>query len=253
MDTADVKCKIENCIKIKMAKGLCSAHYARWKRYGDPNHMLRNCNGKGTRARNGNIYIYKPKHPNAMKNGKILEHVHIMSEYLQRPIDTKRECVVHLNGNRSDNRIENLKLEFRYDICKLEQCDNRIHAQNLCLKHYKRFIKYGDPLAIMTREKGTGTINQGYKLLWEPQHPNANGSGRVLEHRFIMSTHLGRPLLSTEYVHHRNGNRLDNRIENLELCASQAQPPGQRIGDLIDWAKNILNRYEKEYEEKFKK
>lgn len=243
------KCKIEGCDKKNIARELCSAHYARLKKYGNPHIIMRNPNGKGNQVINGNIYLYKPDHPNAMKNGKILEHVFIMSNILGRSLDIKREKVTHIDGNRSNNKIDNLLLENKCEVCIIDGCNKKIHAENFCPKHYGRYMKYGDPLKIIGREKGSGTINSsGYKLIWKPEHPNANGSGRIMEHRLVMSGFLKRPLLSSEYVHHKNGNRLDNRIENLELCCNQAQPPGQRVEDLIIWAKNILSTYKKDYE-----
>jgi hypothetical protein len=76
---------------------------------------------------------------------------------------------------------------------------------------------------------GKVTTPKGYVQVMAPYHPSIKGTQRryVLEHRLVMEQALGRFLERGEYVHHKNGIRNDNRIENLELWQKH-QPPGQR-------------------------
>lgn len=75
---------------------------------------------------------------------------------------------------------------------------------------------------------------RGYITVLRPGHPNAGGRGHVYEHRLVMSEHLGRPLESWEAVHHKNGIKDDNRIENLRLVTHHKEPICPRCGWPMD-------------------
>ncbi len=104
--------------------------------------------------------------------------------------------------------------------------------------------KTGIPLDQPIKDGSQGTINyHGYRVIHRKGHPNSlDKNGMMYEHTFVMSQHLGRPLLKGENIHHKNGIRHDNRLENLELWSTK-QPIGQRVEDKITFYKCFLESY----------
>ena len=120
--------------------------------------------------------------------------------------------------------------------------DRRKRLENL-EEHNRKHREYlrkrkGKPIEGESKSKGNlGHIEKstGYKTLRRPNHPNVkNKQGRVYEHVLVMTEYLQRPMRPGETIHHKNGIRDDNRIENLELWDTN-HPPGQRVQDKIQF------------------
>lgn len=97
----------------------------------------------------GYIYIYSPNHPFKKRNGYVSEHRLIMENYIGRFL-TQKEIVHHINENRSDNRIENLKLMMNNSEHRKEHtknisciCGEKVEARGLCKVHYHRWYATG--------------------------------------------------------------------------------------------------------------
>ena len=161
--------------------------------------------------------------------------------------------------NKEQYRQQKIKLNRKSiieNVCRIckNNCNNFEEADPLCKLCYMYIFKRkGKSLSIETED----VLNDihlaktrerrfldgcGYVKIKKEGHSNSKRFGRILEHVFVMSEHLGRPIRKGETIHHINGIKTDNRIENLELWIS-SHPPGQRVEDKIKWAKEFLEGY----------
>ena len=212
-----MECSVAECEKRAVSRGFCDTHYRRWRKYGDPllgaRSVIKPCSVEGC--------------PNPAE-ARTLCHGHYLA-LLRRGEWPKRLL--------SDRKIKE---------CAVSDCRRSSHARGLCHTHLHRLRNHGDVLAhTPIREvEGVGFLKQGYRWIPVPVSLRhfTNGESPAAEHRLTMPVFLGRPLEADEVVHHRNGVRTDNRIENLELW-SVMQPKGQRVNDKVEYAVEALRRY----------
>jgi hypothetical protein len=158
-----------------------------------------------------------------------------------RPYRARGLCSSHLDQLARGKPLTPIRVWKKR--CEFPGCNNKHAGNGLCTSH-KSQLQRGHPLR---------PIGVGFRLAWDDRkgyvhvkapagHPNARKDGYMFEHVLVMTQMLGRPLLPGEQVHHRNGLKDDNRPGNLELWVGH-QPKGQRVEDLITWAREILACY----------
>lgn len=160
-------------------------------------------------------------------------------EGCQRPLKYPNKGFCNFHYRRWKATGDPLKLKERPPIrlCKIEGCGTKHNRYGYCRYHARTYLANGDFYRPRRAAPGTGHIKpNGYKVI----HHNGRQIG---EHVIVMEKLMGRRLFKGETVHHKNGIRNDNRPENLELWASN-HPSGQRVNDLISWAKQLLFVYD---------
>lgn len=213
-------CTITACERIHFAKGFCSLHYQR-QLHGIPMDRP-----------------HSPRRESCSVAGCSRTH------------KSRGFCGTHyarhLKGSPLDVPIKTPRRGQMTKLCIIEECEREYKARGYCKIHYSRWRFGGDlnaPMRAGAGEWGSWLpFSDGY-IGRRRQHTETGYRETQLQHRYVMEQHLGRPMLPGETVHHKNGVRTDNRLENLELWSS-SQPAGQRVKDKLAWAHQIIAQYE---------
>ena len=211
-------CKHDGCERKVTARGYCDMHYRRLRRGGDMDAPLPD------RNRGCDIEWCERLH---YAGGLCRMHYHRRL----RGADMNAVPQVHQKGR----------------LCSVDGCDRPHSARGYCVAHYGRWLRglsVDLPLDAFRRPVGA-TIERkdGYRHI---KVEMGGGAAWVPEHQWVMEQKLGRRLREHECVHHLNGLRDDNRIENLELW-TRHHPYGVRVGDLAHWIREWIEENGEEH------
>jgi len=200
-------CELLDCERTHEALGLCARHYkSRWIQ----GERTRPCSEEGCESQ--------------YYSGKLC----------------RKHYVLYKNAGKSS--------------CDGPECSRAIDTLGLCRYHQRQKNVLKQPLTAIPVKSPRKRRRGIAQTVWRKDKDGyvqgsvltvSGGCRQISQHRYVMEQYLGRELRGKENVHHLNGVRDDNRLENLELW-STSQPPGQRVSDKTSWALEWLREYSPE-------
>lgn len=238
-------CTMAGCEQENHAKGLCSKHYLE--------ERMEMAGGASV----GNVRTEPRRSTHARSEGVVDEICRI--EECGRTRRSNGLCGTHYKRFRQGKENWDGPIRVRNDKhnsqCSVQGCERKYQANGYCSTHYQRDrfgAKMETPIRRVRKIGAVRTNKHGYIQRKIDDTPHKQNQNWKLEHRIVMERKLGRDLYPGESVHHKNGIRSDNRIDNLELWTTaltdtfqkgmfdRTQPNGQRVEDIVSFCEEFL-------------
>ena len=139
------------------------------------------------------------------------------SEWLTKQIKEKPLRQIAEEIGCSYSAIVYYKNRYCIDVPKRKAHRKSLTKSESIKKTLRERYPNGRHGKLATNWRGGNIDKHGYIYIYEPNHPNATRGGYVAQQRLIAESMLGRYLKKGEIVHHKNANKHDNRLENLEV------------------------------------